>query len=62
MRWFAYTLSPWFAHSLVSRTASGDGTSFIKPTPADVKTAKYPESLCPPSVLPPWGDVVRLLR
>src|SRR5215469_9600846 len=56
MRWFAYTLSPWFAHSLVSRTASGDGTGFIKPaTHADVKTAKYPESLCPPSVLPPVG-------
>src|SRR4029453_7002364 len=46
----------WFAHSLVSRTASGDCTGFIKPaTPADVETAKYPESLCPQSVLPPMG-------
>ena len=55
-RWFAYTLTPWFAHSLVSRTAFGDCTGFIKPaTHADVETAKYPESLCPQSVLPPMG-------
>ena len=55
-RWLAYTLTPWFAHSLVSRTAFGDCTGFIKPaTHADVETAKYPESLCPQSVLPPMG-------
>jgi hypothetical protein len=43
-RWFAYTLTPWFAHSLVSRTASGDCTGLIKPaTHAAEETTKYPE-------------------
>src|SRR5215813_5528915 len=42
-RWFAYTLTPWFAHSLVSRTASGDCTGFIKPaTHADVGNHQVP--------------------
>ena len=36
---------------------------FIKPaTDADVKTAQYPESLCPQSLLPPMGRRGPLLR
>ena len=49
-------LTPCLALRLVSRTASGDGTGLIKPaTPAHVETAQSPQSLCPPSVLPPRG-------
>ena len=45
-----------FAPSFVSRSASGDYAGFIKPaTHTDVETAKCPESLCLPAVLPPTG-------